>query len=660
MKQDRKIIKNRLMLVLMGGVSILSGCASTNIPEVPDGKSGPITVAAKYDHVRIDSQWRGGMPLGPGKYVWYIHYPTGPKIFSSCTATFLTPLPPKPVRVWKDMYGDTERAYSVWQRLYGSGEISGEDGKINYRGELSIELKTGEGCRPNGRGEFIRSDGWKLEGRFYAEGNGRNYVEMHQFSPTSEVFTPRSLSDSVYFSRRVLLEKMSSDDACKIVDPENKVRWSGYCEQYIKTKDGKLAMSFANQNSALDMATGSGSLWTGNGDRIDLILHIGKPVDGQAKLTQSDGTVWKVLYHNAQIVARHLAPESITSKAIKGCSSWQGFTAVEGRCTAGRWNGAVQAYSADSERRISGQFANGTPQGDIEYSELSTGVRIRGHAATGGGAFGFTQGRLYQAGVMTYDGLFSGVQPNGRGTCVYQGAPESCEYYNGARVDALYKTRQDNERTRLAQEKARQQQEQARQQQAQAQARQSKDSNWGLKAMVIGGVAAIAGNSGIAIDKQVEIVSNVATDVLSDGKTSNTSNMLSNQQQEVINKSSASAASDKKPASVSNIAASNRGQINSVAKACNRQVGAIVSLNSKQQYTEAAEACKTVAPQGFVWGTDSGEGNGSAEGSCKKAVHEAYDGKYAKTACYCYQDHNPAAYSALSPGSWICWVGEGG
>jgi hypothetical protein len=137
---------------------------------------------------------------------------------------------------------------------------------------------------------------------------------------------------------------------------------------------------------------------------------------------------------------------------------------------------------------------------------------------------------------MAYDGQFSGVQPNGRGTCMYQGSPESCEYYNGARVDALYKTRQENERMQLAQEKARQQQEQARQQQAQA--RQSEDGNWGLKAVVIGGMAAIAGKSGIPIDKQVEIVGNVATDVLSDGKTSNTAQMLSRQQQQIASKSS--------------------------------------------------------------------------------------------------------------------------
>jgi hypothetical protein len=606
--QDCQKRKYGLAIQLFLSATLVS-CASTPASlNVKDGNPGAFETRNGIDRLIVNSEWKDGRPIGFGTFQWFVNG----NLASICKASINS--------LSKDVYFASNGV------MIGTGDIQDSKGRVIYSGKIHVTAAHALGCMLNGDGVFIREDGWKVEG---------------EFAGTIQKASLVLFSDAGRFSK------------CIISDPSGKPRWKGMCYS------GEHGL---NANNPFMLAVGRGSMGSENGEYIDVDFPIatGIPKDGLARLTAPGEAIWAVNFMNGKIVARHLAPESITSKAIKGCSPWQGFTAVEGRCTAGRWNGAVQAYSADSERRISGQFANGTPQGDIEYSELSTGVRIRGHAATGGGAFGFTQGRLYQAGVMTYDGLFSGVQPNGRGTCVYQGAPESCEYYNGARVDALYKTRQDNERTQLAQEKARQQQEQARQQQAQAQARQSKDSNWGLKAMVIGGVAAIAGNSGIAIDKQVEIVSNVATDVLSDGKTSNTSNMLSNQQQEVINKSSASAASDKKPASVSNIAASNRGQINSVAKACNRQVGAIVSLNSKQQYTEAAEACKTVAPQGFVWGTDSGEGNGSAEGSCKKAVHEAYDGKYAKTACYCYQDHNPAAYSALSPGSWICWVGEGG
>ncbi len=189
----------------------------------------------------------------------------------------------------------------------------------------------------------------------------------------------------------------------------------------------------------------------------------------------------------------------------------------------------------------------------------------------------------------------------------------------------------------------------------------SSSNDTGLKLGILAGMAAIAGSSGIPLDKQVNVLSAVGTDLFSNGKTQATSDLLATEQN---NAAMAAAARNS-----SNNTASNRNPINNTnptvalnntAKACNTQVGAIVNLSSKQEFTKTSESCKAIAPQGFVWGTDSGDSHGSAEGSCKKALHEAYDGKYARTACYCYQANDAAASSAISSGDWICWVGEGG
>jgi hypothetical protein len=53
----------------------------------------------------------------------------------------------------------------------------------------------------------------------------------------------------------------------------------------------------------------------------------------------------------------------------------------------------------------------------------------------------FVSGKYLLDGVMIYDGLYVNNQPNGEGFCSYEGSMEECKYYNGERVDSLYKQR---------------------------------------------------------------------------------------------------------------------------------------------------------------------------------------------------------------------------
>lgn len=53
----------------------------------------------------------------------------------------------------------------------------------------------------------------------------------------------------------------------------------------------------------------------------------------------------------------------------------------------------------------------------------------------------FISGKYLLDGDMLYDGQFKNAKPSGNGVCLYKGALEECKYYNGERVDSLYKHR---------------------------------------------------------------------------------------------------------------------------------------------------------------------------------------------------------------------------
>jgi len=53
----------------------------------------------------------------------------------------------------------------------------------------------------------------------------------------------------------------------------------------------------------------------------------------------------------------------------------------------------------------------------------------------------FISGKYLLDGQMLYDGHFKNAKPSGKGICLHNGALEECKYYNGERVDSLYKQR---------------------------------------------------------------------------------------------------------------------------------------------------------------------------------------------------------------------------
>lgn len=53
----------------------------------------------------------------------------------------------------------------------------------------------------------------------------------------------------------------------------------------------------------------------------------------------------------------------------------------------------------------------------------------------------FVSGKYLLDGKMLFDGQFENAIPNGKGICLYEDALEECKYYNGERIDSLYKQR---------------------------------------------------------------------------------------------------------------------------------------------------------------------------------------------------------------------------
>jgi len=82
-------------------------------------------------------------------------------------------------------------------------------------------------------------------------------------------------------------------------------------------------------------------------------------------------------------------------------------------CKAGLAHGKGKAVNSEKSLAFEGQFQRGAR----------------------------THGKLYYNGVPMYDGPLQNSRPNGSGICFHEGEPEECKYYEGKRVDTLYKQR---------------------------------------------------------------------------------------------------------------------------------------------------------------------------------------------------------------------------
>ena len=91
----------------------------------------------------------------------------------------------------------------------------------------------------------------------------------------------------------------------------------------------------------------------------------------------------------------------------------QGWVYTGSSCKAGFAHGTGRAINNGKSLSYAGKFINGQ--------------RI--------------EGKIHFNGQPMYDGLLKNGKPNGKGICFYEGEPEECKYYEGKRVDSLYKQR---------------------------------------------------------------------------------------------------------------------------------------------------------------------------------------------------------------------------
>lgn len=129
------------------------------------------------------------------------------------------------------------------------------------------------------------------------------------------------------------------------------------------------------------------------------------------------------------------------------------------------------------------QCKAGKAHGVGKAFNVAKNLRYKGHFIDGQRA----KGKVYYDDQPMYDGKFSEGKPNGVGVCFYKGDPEKCEYYEGKRIDVLYKQRiamanqQEQMDKKLAEMKMMQEQQNARISQIQGQVRsgQAQSSNGG-------------------------------------------------------------------------------------------------------------------------------------------------------------------------------------
>lgn len=90
-----------------------------------------------------------------------------------------------------------------------------------------------------------------------------------------------------------------------------------------------------------------------------------------------------------------------------------GWIYTGSQCKGSKAHGKGKAINSDKKLSYKGRFNNGE--------------RVKG--------------KVYYDGQPMFDGALTEGKPNGIGVCFFNGDPEKCEYYEGKRIDVLYKQR---------------------------------------------------------------------------------------------------------------------------------------------------------------------------------------------------------------------------
>lgn len=397
--------------------------------------------------------------------------------------------------------------------LSGEGEVYRPNGTLIFKGQLSGVLSSGMGCMVGSEGTYVSPTGWTMKSdQFYLVG-----------AATGVMVRP---------------------GACTVGDPQGNT-WTGNCN--LPTQSKHAAIQYNNNPQApqyslpelqfysgflvftsggieqFKLASGPGVMRYANGEQVEGNFDVGQLEDGLVKVTGADGKVYQAIASNGKLGPRQMAPSQLASSA-QACG-FPGWRIVSGRCEQNTWSGDVDAYDAAGVERITGTFAQGVPSGIVTWSRLDSNLKVRGNMVALNGGLGFTQGKVTVDDVLAYDGEMSGFAPSGNGICIVAGSPERCEFLNGERIDALYKTRLENDRLRsdmAANQQAMQAQQSERQQAAaRQQAAQSEQGSGDMfgKFMAIGiGAGAVSSVSGVSSTIRNQMITGMAADILTDGQ----------------------------------------------------------------------------------------------------------------------------------------------
>ncbi len=493
----------RQILYATAIAGVLSGCTTSKTADMPtqfasgnhswryQSQFGNLISIADYS-----GEWSNNKPSGQGSL--RMLNPDG-SVKGACRGVFGVPAPANDTFVLASLGA-----------VYVDGELSDGNGTVIYRGVLANYLPNSIACTPTGQGTYYWGDGWSLGGAHsYAN---RNYLTF--FTGHCAIGAPDG--------RRwdggctVLGASETSEFGSRLYRVRGAMR-----TQSPDQNHDTVMLTFSELSDPFVLAHGPGQMRLVNGDVVEGVFNAGRANDGLMRLTTTSGEPWLAYWAGGELLMRHPAPATIESNG-KHCGA-DGWLLMSGQCRDGRWHGDVEAYSADGLERIAGHFKQGQADGEVSWSRVTTAHQVVGELAAGP-VLGFDKARITVAGTPRYQGAMEGFSPSGQGVCWVEGQPERCEYLHGSRIDALHKTRLENQRLAAEQERQRreqlaQQQAQQRLQQQQAQQRQAQqDGDFFGKALALGIGAAVVGSSGLDANVAAQAYSGFAADVMTDGQ----------------------------------------------------------------------------------------------------------------------------------------------
>ena len=487
---------------LFSSYLLLSGCAgspSVTLPTtIPDG-SNSYSYQSEFRRIDYTGQFKNSAPNGEG--VMRAYDGEG-QLTESCKGEFATS-------------GNTVR---------GEGKLFRPDGTVAFNGQLTAYLDSPLACHIGPKGVYISAQGWTLASSSFSSISFRFGVEAKPGPCTISDPQGNSWTGNCSLPSQ---SKHAAIDSSKSTaqSPSYLLPELGYEHGYLRFTGGGV--------ERFQMANGPGVMRFANGEQVEGNFDLGHLEDGLVKVTAPDGKVFQAIASNGNLGPRQLAPEQLARNG-QACG-FPGWRIVSGRCEQNTWSGDVDAYDATGMERISGPFKKGVPNGTINWSRLDSGLQVRGKMVTNNGGLSFTQGLVSVGGIQAYEGEMRGFAPNGNGICTVSGSPERCEFVQGERVDALYKTRLENDRLRgeiAANQQAQQlaqQQAAARQQAAAAAAAEDDSGDMFGKVMAIGiGAGAVSSVSGVSSTIRNQMITGMAADILTDGKAGGIANAQRN------------------------------------------------------------------------------------------------------------------------------------